>query len=191
MKLSILLTRTVMVGCLAAGALGSLACADGPGGPTSPSRNAAISTSSGLLASGNQAIAGPSSASSLAASSPMHRLLLTKTCDAKFPDVPVCTVVILPGASKPEGPLAEGTTAVYDFHVIDFTKIISSDVVLTTAGGTAAGHCTLSFKTGVGTCTFARGTGELAGFHANVQVAFDFATGVTTWDGTYHFSGYD
>ena len=190
MKLSILLTRTVVVGCLAAGALGAGACADGPGTPTSPSRNAAISTSA-LLAPGNQETVGSSSASSLAASSPMGRLLLTKTCDANFPDVPVCTVVILPGAPKPEGPLAEGTTAVYDFHVIDFTKIISSDVVLTTADGTAAGHCTLSFKTGVGTCTFARGTGELAGFHANVKVTFDFATGVTTWDGTYHFSGND
>ncbi|CAN5852178.1 hypothetical protein BH24ACI5_BH24ACI5_10190 [soil metagenome] len=164
-----LATRAVVIGCLTSGALATLACGDGPGVPTSPSPNAAFS-----------------SAASLPASSPIHRLLLTKTCDANFPTVPVCTVV-----TAQEGPLPVGATAVYDFLVLDFEKLLSAKVVITTPDGSTAGHCTLSFKTGLGTCTFARGTGELAGFHANVNVTFDFATGITTWDGTYHFSGRD
>lgn len=162
--------KALIVGCLTGGALATVACGDAPGAPTSPTLNAAISTSAGLPAS-----------------SPIRRLLLTKTCDANFPTVPVCTVV----SAEEEGPLPVGATAVYDFLVLDFEKLMSGNVVITTPEGTAAGHCTLSFKTGLGTCTFARGTGQLAGFHANVKVAFDFTTGITTWDGTYHFSGQD
>jgi hypothetical protein len=87
------------------------------------------------------------------------------------------------------GPVPEGTEAYYTFAVLDFDKLLSAGVVLTTPGGdTATGHCTLSFKTGLGTCTFARGTGALAGLHANVKVAFDPGSGVTIWSGTYHFA---
>jgi hypothetical protein len=90
------------------------------------------------------------------------------------------------------GPFPDGTEAYYTFAVLDFAKLLSAGVVLTTPGGdTATGHCTLSFKTGLGTCTFARGTGALAGLHANVAVSFDPSTGVTIWDGTYHFAGRD
>ena len=160
---SALARKAVVAGCLVSGALPTLACGDGPAVPTSPA---------------------PAAFSSSASSSPIQRLFLTKTCDPNFPNVPVCTVV-----TAPDGPLPVDTTAVYD--VLVFDKIMSGNVLLTTPDGTAAGHCTLSFKTGQGTCAFARGTGDLTGFHANVKVLFDFATGVTTWDGTYHFSGRD
>ena len=83
-----------------------------------------------------------------------------------------------------------GTRADYELLVVDFERRLSGKVVLTTPDGdTAAGHCTLSFKTGFGTCTFARGTGDLKGFHANVEVTFVYP--LTTWEGTYHFSGGD
>ena len=121
------------------------------------------------------------------ASSPIGQLYLTKTCDAAFPATPICTVQV-----SDAGPLPVGTEAYYTFAVLDFTKLLSARVVLTTPGGdTATGHCTLSFKTGLGTCTFSRGSGELAGLHANVEVSFNPNTGVTIWDGTYHFAGRD
>ncbi|MET0517090.1 MAG: hypothetical protein ABW047_17385 [Nitrospiraceae bacterium] len=185
MKFASFLTmkRTVM-GCLSAGALAGVACADGRGLPTSPSQSATVS---GLAATApdNRGTGPQAAAPSSSESSPIHRLFLTKTCDANFPNVPICTVV-----TSEEGPLPVGTKA--DYNVLVFDNRMSGNVALTTLDGdTAAGHCTLSLKTGFGTCTFARGTGDLAGFHANVEVTFDFATGVTTWDGTYHFSGRD
>ena len=121
------------------------------------------------------------------ASSPIGRVYLTKTCDAAFPATPICTVQV-----SDAGPLPVGTEAYYTFAVLDFEKLLSAGVVLTTPGGdSATGHCTLSFKTGLGTCVFARGTGALAGFHANLKVTFNPTTGVTIWDGTYHFAGRD
>src|SRR5215470_12332339 len=59
---------------------------------------------------------------------------------------------------------------------------ISSAVVLETPGGdTATGHCTLSQKTLLGTCTFEGGTGVLTGFHAIVSVSVE-STGLFHWD---------
>jgi hypothetical protein len=191
MKFAIALTmKRVVIGCLCAGTLAAVACADGRGLPTNPSASA---TGSSAAAPGDDSSGQATAPSSN--SSPIHRLLLTKTCDVNFPNVPICTVV-----TSQEGPLPPNTTALYDLKVIDFgcheqpaqpgCQRLSANVVLTTPDDdTAAGHCTLSFKTGAGTCTFAQGTGELAGFHANVNVTFDFATGVTTWDGTYHHTG--
>jgi hypothetical protein len=50
----------------------------------------------------------------------------------------------------------------------------------------AVGRCTLDFATGLGLCTFTDGTGQLAGFHARVDVS---ALGGRqwAWDGTYRF----
>jgi hypothetical protein len=136
------------------------------------------------IASGSEATVAQADRSS-AQASPIDRLLVTKTCDAFFPNTPICTVVTSDAVQIPTG-----TQAVYTVRV--FGPLISANLVLTTPDGdTASGHCTLRFKTGIGTCTFARGTGDLAGFHANVDVSFDPASGVTTWDGTYHFAGRD
>lgn len=112
------------------------------------------------------------------ASSPLGSIDLTKTCDA--PDH--CTVQ----TSLANSPLPVATEGFYNgpFPI----SRLSSQVVLVTPGhaGTTTGHCTLSFVSAVGTCTFARGTGSLAGFHANLTVTTsDWETFL--WQGTYHF----
>lgn len=116
-------------------------------------------------------------APTVSAASPIGQISLTKTCDA--PDH--CTVQ----TSLPGSPLPVGTEGFYNgpFPV----SRLSSQVVLVTPGGaTATGHCTLSFVSATGTCSFGSGTGALAGFHANLTVTTaDWTTFV--WIGTYHF----
>ena len=112
------------------------------------------------------------------ASSPLGSINLTKTCDT--PDH--CTVQ----TSLAGSPLPVGTEGFYNgpFPI----SRLSSQVVLLTPGGagTATGHCTLSFVSASGTCTFAQGTGTLGGFHANLTVTTaDWETFL--WVGTYHF----
>ena len=170
----LVIVKHVLVGCLFAGTF--VACSDGPALPTSAS-TAALLNQSVLVA-----------AVSPSASSPLAPLYLTKTCDAGFPVTPICTVV-----TSLEGPLPVGTQAYYTFALIDFetAERLSAKLQLTTpgGGGTADGHCTLSFKSGLGRCVLTGGTGDLAGFHANLDVSFTPATGITVWDGTYHFEG--
>lgn len=102
-------------------------------------------------------------------------LHLTKTCDAYNH----CTV-----QTSTAGPIPVGTQGFYSGPV--FTNRLSSNLVLVTPGGsTASGHCTLNYVSAVGTCTFNRGTGTLAGFHAVLTVTTDFET--FWWDGSYHF----
>jgi hypothetical protein len=184
MRFVVLTMKRVAIGCLGGTvAFGAVACSDGAGLPTSPSATAAVSRVA-VIASGTETSVGQATPSAGEAS-PHRRLFVTKTCDAAFPNTPICTVV-----TSEDGPLPIGTEAVYTIR--ELGTVLSANLVLTTPDGdTAAGHCTLSFKTGLGTCTFARGTGALAGFHANLDVTFDFATGVTTWEGTYHFAGGD
>ena len=143
--------------------------------PTSPSAAAALPSTS--IAPG------------ALSASPVHaRLYLTKTCDAACPVTPICTVM-----SSPDGPLPVGTQAYYTFAVIDLESALrlSAQLELTLPGdaGTASGHCTLSFKTGLGRCVFTGGTGDLEGFHATLDVRFSPQTGITEWEGTYHFVG--
>lgn len=113
-----------------------------------------------------------------AAASSLGSIDLTKTCDA--PDH--CTVQ----TSLAGSPLPVGTEG---FYLGPWpASRLSSEVLLVTPGaaGTTIGHCTLSFLSASGTCTFARGTGTLAGFHANLSVGTaDWVTFV--WQGTYHF----
>ena len=198
MKFAIFLTmKPVVIGCLCVGTLTAVSCAGGGGVLTSPSANPAVSSLVATAPANGESR--PRATAPSSKSSPIRDLSLTKTCDVtNLPTELNCTVV-----TSENGPLPVGTRADYDVKVFDVgcqkepatpgCDRMSGNVVLTTpgAGGTAAGHCTLSFKTGSGTCTFARGTGVLIGFHANVKVTFDFTTGVTTWDGTYHFSGGD
>jgi hypothetical protein len=119
-------------------------------------------------------------APTVSASSPLGQISLTKTCDAPAH----CTVQ----TSLPNSPLPAGTEGFYNgpFPI----SRLSSEVVLVTPGGagTATGHCTLSFVSAVGTCTFARGTGSLTGFHAILTVTTsDWETFL--WEGTYNFAG--
>ena len=187
MKFSFLVNvKHGVAGCVCAAGLVATGCADGTSAPTAPI--ASVSVSAGAATTmGDQRIESQTMAPQSSTLSPIDRLFLTKTCDAAFPTTPICTVQVTEA-----GPLPVGTTASYAFAVLDFTKLLSAEVVLTTpSGDTATGHCTLSFKTGRGRCTFARGTGALAGVHANIEVSFDPSSGVTIWDGTYHFAGRD
>jgi hypothetical protein len=65
--------------------------------------------------------------------------------------------------------------------------MLDTNVVLVAAPGHwAVGRCTLDLATFRGVCTFSDGNGQLAGFHARVNVSWlggdDFS-----WDGTYSF----
>jgi hypothetical protein len=131
-----------------------------------------------LLAVAGVILAMTALAPAAAAASPIGSLLLTKTCDAYNH----CTVV-----TSTDGPLPVGTQGFYSGP--NFNNRLSSDVLLVTPDlDTADGHCTLSFVSASGTCTFAQGTGALAGFHANLTVTTsDWVT--FTWAGTYHWGG--
>jgi hypothetical protein len=114
----------------------------------------------------------------VSASSPLQALNLAKTCDGAG----TCTVVTSNAASLPVG-----TTETYLGPQFG-DPVLSSRVLITSSysgGGTAIGHCAWPLRTLTGTCTFAGGTGSLAGFHANVTVSAnpDFST--FFWDGSY------
>jgi len=107
-------------------------------------------------------------------------LLLTKTCDA----IDHCTVI-----TSSSGPIPVGSDVDYFGPLLE-ARTTSSIRVTTPAGATADGHCSVSNKTGEGTCVITGGTGALAGLHANLKVSSDFVSnpaGVFTWEGRYHF----
>jgi len=107
-------------------------------------------------------------------------LLLTKTCDA----IDHCTVI-----TSSSGPIPVGSDVNYFGPLLE-ARTTSRILVTTPAGDTADGHCSVSNKTGEGTCAITGGTGRLAGLHANLKVSSDFVSdpaGVFTWEGRYHF----
>jgi hypothetical protein len=105
-------------------------------------------------------------------------LSLAKTCD----NLGVCTVVSSNAAALPVG-----TTETY--YGPEFgDPVLSSRVVINSSyagGGTATGDCSWPLRTATGICTFAQGTGSLAGFHARVTVSANSDFSVFYWDGTY------
>ena len=112
------------------------------------------------------------------ASSPLQALHLAKTCDG----LGTCTVTWSDAA-----PLPAGTTETY-FGPQFGDPVLSSRVLITSSyggGGTAVGHCAWPLRTATGTCTFAGGTGSLAGFHANLTVSANADFSVFYWDGSY------
>ncbi len=71
-------------------------------------------------------------------------------------------------------------------------KALASDVILTSGPGSnkAYGNCALN-KAGNGKCVFTRGTGTLAGFHAELRVTHlgdPSASPFYYWAGPYSFS---
>lgn len=156
--------KLMAIGCLCAGALAAVGCADGPGGPTSPSATAAVSglgaTAPGIDGTARQAV-----------------LLLTKTCDA----IDHCTVI-----TSSSGPIPVGSDVNYFGPLLE-ARTTSRIRVTTPGGDTADGHCSVSYKTGTGTCVITGGTGALAGLHANLEVSSDADFAVFTWEGRYHF----
>lgn len=82
------------------------------------------------------------------------------------------------------GPIPEGTIAIHSGPLIA-DRPPTEVVLVTPDGATTTGRCRLR-RTGPGTCTFAWGTGWLAGFHASLRVTTSPA-GVVSWAGTYYF----
>ena len=159
--------KFVAIVCLYGGALAFVGCADGRGVPTAPS---ATATESGLAA----IVPGTVGTARHAV------LLLTKTCDA----IDHCTVI-----TSSSGPIPVGSDVNYFGPLLE-ARTTSRIVVTTPAGDTADGHCSVSYKTGEGTCVITGGTGALAGLHARLRVSSDFDSdpaGVFTWEGPYHF----
>ena len=157
--------RFVVIGCLYGAVLVAVGCADGHGIPTSPSATAADSS----LAATVPGIAGTA----------RHAvLLLTKTCDA----IDHCTVI-----TSSSGPFPVGSDVNYFGPLLE-ARTTSGIRVTTPGGDTADGHCSLSYKTGTGTCVITGGTGALAGLHANLKVSSDSDFAVFTWEGRYHFA---
>jgi hypothetical protein len=105
-------------------------------------------------------------------------LLLTKTCDA----IDHCTVI-----TASSGPFPVGSDVNYFGPLLE-SRTTSRILVTTPAGDTADGHCSLSYKTGTGTCVITGGTGALAGLHANIKVSSDADFLVFTWEGRYHLA---
>jgi hypothetical protein len=96
-----------------------------------------------------------------------------------------CTVT----ASSNVGLIPIGSTLTYSGPRFD--PHLSSGFVLDTGAGTAAGHCTLSWATGLGHCVIGSGTGSLAGLHAVFSEWVDWGNGdfetfVFHLDGTSH-----
>ena len=113
------------------------------------------------------------------ASSPQRSFYLEKDCTDFFTGGNTCVVTVSPDPAIPVG-----STIAYNGPVFNAT-VLSMEVVINAPEGTATGHCTWPLRVRPsGTCTFARGTGSLEGFHANLSVtAGDFPLFV--WDGTY------
>ncbi len=79
-----------------------------------------------------------------------------------------------------------GTRVFYDQAPGTPTGLLDSNVVLDAGNGNrAVGRCTLDLVTNLGLCTFSDGLGNLAGFHARVDVD---CTSECRWDGTYGFA---
>jgi hypothetical protein len=113
-----------------------------------------------------------------------HRQLhATKNCkDYTGAAGSFCTIT---SSSLPE--IKVGSKVIYDQAAGIPEGMLDSNIVLDAGDGNrAVGRCTLDLVTRLGLCTFSDGTGELAGFHARVDVSHlggrDWA-----WDGTYSF----
>jgi hypothetical protein len=119
-------------------------------------------------------------ASAGTALTPIH---ITKECSGFTGEAgSFCTITGSDFAAIPVG-----TKVVYLGPVIADPNFLSSKVrVRAGDGNTATGWCNAIYDPYHGVCTFWKGKGTLAGFHASVDVTLD-ADGVFHWDGTYLF----
>jgi hypothetical protein len=100
-----------------------------------------------------------------------------------------CTITESNVAELPTGSLVNYDQGIYVPASGSFPRgLLDSNVVLDAGNGNAAiGRCTLNGANNLGVCTFTDGTGNLAGFHARVNIAP--TTGAYySWIGTYHFA---
>jgi len=115
-----------------------------------------------------------------AQAAPPEYLYFEKDCGL-VDDTLICTI-----QNSTELPLLNGGTLTYLGPVIDLDRFfISSEVLLEVDGGTAMGH--FVFVGDHGYFTFRRGTGSLAGFHAQGEIGWFEGTWAFPMEGTYHF----
>ena len=177
--------RFMAIGCLCAGTLAAVGCADGRGVPTSPSATAAVS---GLAATvpGIEGAVRQAAAASLSASPRSGDLHVTKECSG-FTGGAGSFCAITSSNVK----AIEVDSRVLYLQPDQLFTPLGSDVVLDPPGpgnNTAFGHCSLA----LGVCTFSGGTGKFAGFNARVQVSAPSAEEEDwRWEGTYSFSPQD
>ena len=181
MKLAnVLTTKKVVLGCLCAGALAAVACADGPGSPTSPSSSLVLS-SVAATAPGEVAL---SATASFPRSGEIH---LTKECPeytglagsfctitaSNIKEIEVGSRVIYASAASP--------------------TVVDSDVVIDPPGpgnNVAFGHVVLDRTTRTGVFTLSGGTGKFTWFQARFDISF-VVRPVWHLDGTYSFDPRD
>lgn len=174
--------KFVALGCLCAGALAAIGCADGRGVPTSPSSIAAVS---GLAtAPGIDGTVAPSS-SATPRNGALH---VTKEC-SKFETDSFCTIT----SSNLEA-IEVGSRIIY-LQPANLGTPSGSAVTLDLPGpgnNTAAGNCALDPQNNFfGRCTFSGGTGKFTWFHATVAVSHTDDFSLWFWEGTYSFSPQD
>jgi hypothetical protein len=158
--------KFVALGCICAGALAAIGCADGPAVPTSPGATAAVSAT----------------AASAPRSGAIH---VTKECSGFTGGAgSFCTIT-----SSNVTAIEVGSRILYLQPDQLFTAA-GSEVVLDPPGpgnNTAFGRCSLA----LGVCTFAGGTGKFTWFQASVDVSHDPSTSLWYWEGTYSFKPQD
>ena len=180
--------KFVVIGCLCAGALAAVGCADGRGVPTSPSATAAVS-SLAATAPGNEGTARPAVAPSLSASPRTGDLYVTKECSQNAGLVgQFCTIT-----SSNVDAIEVGSRVIY--LTARGPAGLDSDVILEPPGpgnNRAFGHCTLIAP--VRLCTFSGGTGKFTHFQATAAVSLPLGGPGRpnfSWTGTYSFSPHD
>jgi hypothetical protein len=115
-----------------------------------------------------------------------HTLTIVKNCSGTMTGKvgEFCTVT----ASNVKA-IPVGTKVVYTGPVVGSAVFLSSNVTIkASATSTATGYCMVDLHTGVGMCTFWKGTGKLAGFHAVIHGSSASPTAYH-WDGFYYTSG--
>jgi hypothetical protein len=115
-------------------------------------------------------------------------LHVTKECSAYFGLAgQYCTIT-----SSNLTAIPGGTKVYYDQAFgIPAGNLDSNVLLYAGTGDWATGRCTVEAATLRGLCTFSDGIGQLAGFHARVNVRIDGLTGITYWDGTFSFTQVD
>jgi hypothetical protein len=119
----------------------------------------------------------------VSASTP-HALHIVKECSEYTGANPsFCTITASNLSAIPAG------TKVWYYGPVNGSSVMWSSITVmkATSAKTATGYCLGDNRSGIGMCTFWKGTGSLRGFHALINVACSGV--VCKWDGTYYFSG--
>jgi hypothetical protein len=176
--------KLVVIGCLCAVALTVVGCADGSGGPTSPTASPAVSrfAPTALDDEGTARLAVNPSLSASLRSGDLH---VTKECSG-YTGGPGSYCMIKSSNVQ----AIEVDSKILYLQPAQLATPLGSDVVLDPPGpgnNTAFGHCSLA----LGVCTFSGGTGKFTGFHASVDVSPSPDFSLWYWEGTYSFNPKD